>query len=339
MMVAASAASTPGDSESLLPGNLPPCVAPAGDASDTEFDPCMISPVFSGCISTREALKVSQQALAAERSVTGQYRALMSVKNEQSRRYIATLDELSAVREKLDRCEATRGVAASNAISLAAVPDDTSSHPAGASGLAGELSKAQDILPNSRVAYPDYVSQIRALRAENRSLRLSLIAKDDQLVAGQKEVERPVADTAELEAPVKERVALSREDIRQREPLTDDDAGSDSNAAVEEVPPASACGGRASPGGDYASGVAFSQEVLRTIDINSALGIRTDKKALIAGFSDKMNGALKYSTGALLAAMSEKQKEVAIAREKTLALQVQQGNSAVMRFQASPGGG
>ncbi|MBN1087235.1 hypothetical protein JNO12_23910 [Erwinia aphidicola] len=249
MMVAASAASTPGDSESLLPGNLPPCVAPAGDASDTEFDPCMISPVFSGCISTREALKVSQQALAAERSVTGQYRALMSVKNEQSRRYIATLDELSAVREKLDRCEATRGVAASNAISLAAVPDDTSSHPAGASGLAGELSKAQDILPNSRVAYPDYVSQIRALRAENRSLRLSLIAKDDQLVAGQKEVERPVADTAELEAPVKERVALSREDIRQREPLTDDDAGSDSNAAVEEVPPASACGGRASPGG------------------------------------------------------------------------------------------
>ncbi|MBN1087234.1 FKBP-type peptidyl-prolyl cis-trans isomerase [Erwinia aphidicola] len=83
--------------------------------------------------------------------------------------------------------------------------------------------------------------------------------------------------------------------------------------------------------------MAFSQEVLRTIDINSALGIRTDKKALIAGFSDKMNGALKYSTGALLAAMSEKQKEVAIAREKTLALQVQQGNSAVMRFQASPG--
>lgn len=332
MMVAASAASAPGDSDSLLPGNLPPCVAPAGDASDAEFDPCMISPVFSGCIGTREALKVSQQALAAERSVTGQYRALMGVKNEQSRRYIATLDELSAVREKLDRCE----VAASNAISRAAVPDDTSPHPAGASGLAGELSKAQDILPNDRIAYPDYVSQIRALRAENRSLRLSLIAKDDQLVTGQKEVERPVAGTAELEARVKERDALSREDARQHGPLTDDDAGSDLNAAVEEVPPPAPAEDGLPPG-DYASGAAFSQEVLRAIDINSALGIRTDRKALIAGFSDKMNGAVKYSAGALLAAMSEKQKEVAIAREKTLAQQVQQGDSAVTRFQASPG--
>lgn len=336
MMVAASAASAPGDSDSLLPGILPACVAPTGDASDAEFDPCMISPFFSGCIGTREALKVSQQALAAERSVTGQYRALMGVKNEQSRRYIATLDELSAVRENLDRCEATRGVAASNAISRAAVPDDTSPHPAGASGLAGELSKAQDILPNERVGYPDYVSQIRALQAENRSLRLSLIAKDDQLVTGQKEVERPVADTAELEARVKERDALSREDIRQGEPLTDDDAGSDLNAAVEDVPPPAPAEDGLPPG-DYASGAAFSQEVLRAIDINSALGIRTDKKALIAGFSDKMNGAVKYSAGALLAAMSEKQKEVAIAREKTLALQVQQGNSAVMRFEASPG--
>ncbi|QNL02986.1 FKBP-type peptidyl-prolyl cis-trans isomerase (plasmid) [Serratia ureilytica] len=107
-------------------------------------------------------------------------------------------------------------------------------------------------------------------------------------------------------------------------------------AAVEQVSlPASADAGL--PPGDYASDLAFSQEVLRTIDINSALNIRTDKKALIAGFSDKMSGAVKYSAGALLAAMSEKQKEVASAREKTLGQQMQKGDSAVMRFQASPG--
>ncbi len=335
MMVAVSAASAPGDSDSLLPGNLPPYMASASDASDAEFDPCIISPVFSGCLSTRKAPQEKQQGLAEERSITGLFRILMKIKNEQSRRYIEALNDLNAVRKRLAECEVTHRTPGS-AFSRAAAPGDLISSAGGTSRLAGDVRQVPDILLNDRIAYPDYVSQIRVLRAENRLLRLSLTVKDGQIATGQKEVERLVAGTAELEARVKERDALSREDARQNGPLTDDDAGSDSNAAVEEVPPpASAEAGV--PPGDYASGVAFSQEVLRAIDFNSALGIRTDRKALIAGFSDKMNGAVKYSEDALLAAMSEKQKEVASAREKTLALQVQQGNSAVTRFQASPG--
>lgn len=140
MMVTVSAASAAGYSDSPLPGNLSPCMQPAGDASDAEFDPCLISPVFSGCIGTREALKASQRALAAERSITGQYRALMGIKNEQSQRYIAILDELSAVREKLGVCEATRG-ATGTSFPRTAIPDDITPVPVGTSGLAGNLGK------------------------------------------------------------------------------------------------------------------------------------------------------------------------------------------------------
>lgn len=335
MMVAASAMAGPGGADLFSSPPRPPFTGPTSFAPDSGYDPCLFSPAFPGCLSTREALQEKQQALAEEQNTVSQFRALMKVKNEQSRLYIDALNDLNAVRERLAECEVTRRTPGSAFYRMAA-PGDLKSSAGGTSRLAGDVRQAPDILLNGRIAYPDYVSQIRALRAENRSLRLSLIAKDNQLVTGQKEVERLVSDTAELEARVKERDALSREDARQREPLTDDDAGSDLNAAVEEVaPPDPAEAGL--PPGDYASGVAFSQEVLRTIDINSALGIRTDMKALIAGFSDKMNGAVKYSEDALLASMSEKQKEVASAREKTLALQVQQGDSAVMRFQASPG--
>lgn len=335
LMVAVAAAAGPGGADSPLPGPRPPFRGPAGFVPEPGYDPCLFSPALSGCLSARKALQEKQQALAEERSITGLFRTLMKVKNEQSRRYIEALNDLNAVRERLAECEVTRRTPGS-AFSRTAAPGDLTSSAGGTSRLAGDVRQVPDILLNDRIAYPDYVSQIRALRAENRLLRLSLTAKDGQLATGQKEVERLVAGTAELEARVKERDALSREDARQHGPLTDDDAGSDSNAAVEEVPPpASAEAGV--PPGDYASGVAFSQEVLRAIDINSALGIRTDRKALIAGFSDKMNGAVKYSADALLAAMSEKQKEVASAREKTLAQQVQKGDSAVTRFQASPG--
>lgn len=64
MMAAVSAASAPGDSDSPLPGLLPPFREPVGDAPDSKFVSCLISPVFFGGIGTREALKVSQQALA-----------------------------------------------------------------------------------------------------------------------------------------------------------------------------------------------------------------------------------------------------------------------------------
>ena len=264
----------------------------------------------------------------------------MKVKNEQSRRYIEALNDLNAVRERLAECEVTHRTPDS-AFSRMAAPGDLNPPAAGTSRLADDARQLPKILLNDRIAYPDYVSQIQALRAENRSLRLSLTAKDGQLATGQKEVERLVASTAELEARVKERDALSREDARQHVFLTGADDGrrnaaSGMNVAVEQASlPASIWAGI--PSGDYASGEAFSQEVLRAIDINSALGIRTDKKAMIAGFSDKMSGAVKYSADTLLGAMSEKQKELAIAREKTLAQQVQKGNSAVMRFQASPG--
>lgn len=334
LMVTVAAAAGPGGADSPSPGPRPPFRGPAGVVPEPGYDPCLFSPGFSGCLSTRKALQEKQQALAEERSITGLFRALMKVKNEQSRRYIEALNDLNAVRERLADCEITHRTPGSAFIRTAA-PGDLTSSGGGTSRLAGDVRQVPDILLNDRIAYPDYVSQIRALRAENRLLRLSLTAKDGQIATGQKEVERLVAGTAELEARVKVSEALSREDARQHDPLTAADAGS-RNAAVEQLPPpASAEAGL--PPGDYASGVAFSQEVLRAIDINSALGIRTDRKALIAGFSDKMNGAVKYSAEALLAAMSEKQKEVASAREKTLAQQVQKGDSAVTRFQASPG--
>lgn len=317
VMVAVSAMAAQGGADSPSSASRSPYREPSGYAPEPGYDPCLFSPAFSGCLSTRKALKDNQQALAAERSTTGQFRALMKVKNEQSRRYIAALDDLNAVRERLVECNVTNRTAG-NALSGAVTSYDPNSSPAETSRLAGDVRQVPEILLNDRIAYPDYVSQIRALRAENASLRLSLTAKDDQLATSQKEAERLVAGNAELEARAKERDVLSREDARQQGPL-----------------PASADAGL--PSGDYASGVAFSQEVLRAIDTNSALGILTDKKALTAGFSDNMSGAVKYSTSALLAAMSEKQKEVAGAREKTLAQQVQQGNTAVMRFQASPG--
>lgn len=331
IMAAVSTASAQGDSDSLLPGSLPPYMESAGDASVVEFDPCMISPVFSDCVSTRKALREKEQALAEEHKTVSLFRALIKVKNEQTRRYIEALNDLNSIIGKLADCDVTHR-SSGNALHR----DGTTGDLTQTSQFAAEVSQGPEILLNGHIAYTDYVSQIQALRAENRSLRLSLIAKDDQLATGQKEVERLVADTAEQEARVTERDPLSREDVPQREPLTDDDAGSDSNATVEELhPPASAEAGL--PPGDYASGVAFSMEVLRAIDINSALGIRTDKKALIAGFSDKMNGVEKYSAGALLGAMTEKKKEVASAREKALAQQMQQGNSVLLRFQASPG--
>lgn len=317
MMVAVSAMAAQGGADSPSSASLSPYREPSGYAPEPGYDPCLLSPAFSGCIGTRETLKVSQEALAAEQTIVGQFRALMEIKNEQSRRYIAALDDLNAVRERLVECNVTNRTAG-NALSGAVNSYDPNSSPAETSRLAGDVRQVPEILLNDRIAYPDYVSQIRALRAENASLRLSLTAKDDQLATSQKEAERLVAGNAELEARAKERDVLSREDARQQGPL-----------------PASADAGL--PSGDYASGVAFSQEVLRAIDTNSALGILTDKKALTAGFSDNMSGAVKYSTSALLAAMSEKQKEVAGAREKTLAQQVQQGNTAVMRFQASPG--
>jgi len=335
LMVAVSAASAPEYPDSPLPDPRPPFRGPAGFVPEPGYYPCLFSPGFSGCLSTRKTLQEKQQALAEEQKTVSLFRALIKIKNEQSRRYIEALNDLNAVRERLAECQVIHRTPGS-AFSRMAAPGDLNPASAGTSRLTGDVRQAPDILLNGRIGYPDYVNQIRALRAENRSLRLSLIAKGDQLAAGQKEVERLVADTAEQEARVKERGALSREDARRREPLTDDDAGSDLNAAVEELPPPAPAEAGVPPG-DYASGAAFSQEVLRAIDTNSALGIRTDKKALIAGFSDKMNGAVKYSEDALLAAMSEKQKEVAIAREKTRALQVQQGNSAIMRFQASPG--
>lgn len=323
----------------LIPPCRPPALptAPPGDAPEPGYDPCLLSPAFSGCTGTREALKVSQQALAAERSITGQFRALMEIKNEQSRRYIAALDDLKAVREKLDECVVTRGTAGAS-LSLAAIPDGITPPHAGKPGLAGDLSKAPDILPNERVAYPDCASQIRALRAENRSLQSGLTAKDDQLTASQAEIERLVARAAELEARVKEMGDMTPEDAGQHAPLPVADPGGRSvasglNAPVEQQPlPVTAEDGL--PSGDYASGVAFSQEVLRAIETNSALGILTDKKALTAGFSDNMSDAVKYSTSALLTAMSEKQKEAAGAREKTLAQQEQQGESAAARFLA-----
>ena len=341
LLFSALAVAAPGGSDFRSSALLIPFGEPAGFAPDSGSDPCLISSAFSGCLSTRKALQEKQQALAEERSITDLFRALMKVKNEQSRRYIEALNELNAVREKLAECDVIHRTPGSAFSCMAAAGDLNPLPVVETSRLTGDVSQIPKILLNDRIASSDYVSHIQALRAENRSLRLSLTAKDSQLATGQKEVERLVAGIAELEARVKERDALSREDARQHEPLTGEDAGrrnaaSGVNAAVEQgSPTASAEAGL--PPGDYASGVVFSQEVLRAIDINSALGIRTDKKALIAGFSDKMNGAVKYSAGALLAAMSEKQKEVASAREKTLAQQMQKGDSAVMRFQASPG--
>lgn len=99
--------------------------------------------------------------------------ALMGIKNEQSRRYIATLGELNAVREKLDGCEATRGTAGAS-LPRAVTPDDITPLPAGISGIAGDLSKAPEILPEDPVANPDRVGQIRSLPTENRSLQSGL---------------------------------------------------------------------------------------------------------------------------------------------------------------------
>lgn len=312
VMVAVSAMAAQGGADSPLPASRPPYREPPGDAPEPGYDPFPLLPAFSGCTGTREALKVSQQALAAERSITGQFGALMEIKIEQSRRYIAALDDLKAVRGKLDECEVTRGTAGASP-PPAAIPDGIIPPHAGKPGLAGDLSKAPDILPNERIAYPDCASQIRALRAENRSLQSGLAAKDDQLTASQAEIERLVARAAELEARVKEMGDMTPEDAGQHAPLPVADPGGRSvasglNAPVEQQPlPVPAEDGL--PSGDYASGVAFSQEVLRAIETNSALGILTDKKALTAGFSDNMSDAVKYSTSALLTAMSEKQKE------------------------------
>ncbi|CAK9884152.1 MAG: hypothetical protein XXXJIFNMEKO3_00533 [Candidatus Erwinia impunctatus] len=87
-------------------------------------------------------------------------------------------------------------------------------------------------------------------------------------------------------ARVKETGDMTPEDARQHAPLPVADPGGRSvasglNALVEQQPlPVPAEDGL--PSGDYASGVAFSQEVLRAIETNSALGILTEKKALTA---------------------------------------------------------
>ena len=105
VMVAVSAMAAQGGADSPLSVSLSPYREPSGYAPEPGYDPCLLSPAFSGCIGTRETLKVSQEALAAEQTIVGQFRALMEIKNEQSRRYIAALDDLKVVRVKAGRMQ------------------------------------------------------------------------------------------------------------------------------------------------------------------------------------------------------------------------------------------
>lgn len=211
MMIAVSAMAAPEGSDSSSSPPRPPYRESSGYAPGSGFDPCIFSQAFSGCLGTRKALKDTRQALAEEQTTIGHFRALMKVKNEQSRLYIATLNELNAVRGRLVECNVTN-LTTGNALSRAVTPDLLNSSPAEKSRLAGDVSQVPEILLNGRIAYPDYASQIQALRAENKSLRLSLNAKDVQLATSQKEFERLVARAAELEARVKEMGGMTTED-------------------------------------------------------------------------------------------------------------------------------
>lgn len=346
LVFAASAIAKPGGIDSPPSSLRPPYREPSNFAPDTGLDPCLFSLAFSGCISTRKALLNKQQALVEERNIVEQFKALMNIKNEQSRLYIATLNDLNSVREKLFECDATNRTV-NNAFSNAVAVGDLNSSPVEISRLAGDIRQIPEILLNGHIAYTDYVSQIKTLLVENKSLRLSVTAKDGQLATSQKEVEKLVADTAELEARVKKNDTLNRENAEQHEPLTTPAASQTNTAtgsneatkrnATAVQNPLSASPADGPPSGDYASGVAFSQEVIRAIDINNTLGIRTDKKTLIVGFNDKMSGAVKYSARELLEVLSEKQKEVANAQDKSLVQQIEHGKWAVTRFLTSPG--
>lgn len=107
LLVAVSAIAAPRGPDSPSSAPRPPYRETSGYAHDTGFDPCLFSQAFSDCLNLRKLLQKTQLALIEEQKTISQFRALLKIKNEQSRLYIAALNELNAVRKKLAECDVT----------------------------------------------------------------------------------------------------------------------------------------------------------------------------------------------------------------------------------------
>ena len=184
LMVAVSAMTAHGGSHSSPSATHLPYREPSVYPSETEFDPCLFSQAFSGCLNLRKLLHKTQQALVEEQKTVSQFRALMNIKNEQSRLYIAALNELNALRERLAECDVTNRTV-NIAFSSTGTPDDLNSSHVDTSLLTGVICQAPETLLSGRSAYTDYAGQIQTMLEENKSLRLCITVKDGKLATSQ----------------------------------------------------------------------------------------------------------------------------------------------------------